>query len=483
MKHLHARLASAICALSFAGAALAADHMDSPIVKNDPAADITDVYTFVNPHDPSETIILTNVVPMATSNSRFSDKVDYIFHIDNGSGDRSITCTFPELATRVSCSGPAGVSVSGPLNQIVQGTNLRVYAGLADDPFFFDLAAFNHTKETLVPQFHNPGTNAFANQNILTIALGIKSSVLSDAGAHPVLKVYASTKRFGGAGLNGGFTGSWFDPANAGHGFTLQVLPPLTAIGGSKNLLYVLWNVYDAAGNQAWITGAGEINGTHVEIANAYTTTKGAFPPVFSGNTPMNKLWGSLTFDFSSCNNGTVHYNGSAAGLGSGDIALTRLTSIEGQSCSLLVNGQIDRMGRPGINTVLIDLLSPHQPTLKDDYNRAENPADWTMFIPEMQKNLAAVDTLDGVTGNNVLPPDALAPVLADDRLIIDVSKPTCDAYLAVELGVANQCGGRTLARDVIDDSFGALIGPGVTDYVALDSTFRNDFPFLGVAN
>ena len=93
MKRLHASLVSAICALSFAGVAFAADHMDSPIVKNDPAADITDVYTFVNPHDPSETIVLTNVVPMATSNSRFSDKVDYIFHIDNGSGDRSITCT------------------------------------------------------------------------------------------------------------------------------------------------------------------------------------------------------------------------------------------------------------------------------------------------------------------------------------------------------------------------------------------------------
>ena len=82
-----------------------------------------------------------------------------------------------------------------------------------------------------------------------------------------------------------------------------------------------------------------------------------------------------------------------------------------------------------------------------------------------------------------MLPPDPLAGVLVDDRLIIDTAIPTCDAYLAVELGVANQCGGRTLTRDVIDDTFGAVIGPGVSDHVGNDSTFLADFPFLGVPN
>lgn len=72
-----------------------------------------------------------------------------------------------------------------------------------------------------------------------------------------------------------------------------------------------------------------------------------------------------------------------------------------------------------------------------------------------------------------------LASVLVDDRLIIDTSKAQCDAYLAVELGVP-QCGGRTLVRDVIDDSLGAIVGPGVSDNVANDSVFLGDFPFLG---
>ena len=481
MKRLYATTLAAAIAASFAGAAIAADHLDSPITKNDPAADITDIYAFVNPKDPTETILVTDVVPLATSNSRFSDKVDYIVHVDNGSGDQAITCRFPELATRVQCSGPGGLTASGALNQVNQGQNMRVFAGLADDPFYFDFTAFIATKETLTPQFHNPGTNFFKNLNVLTIVLGVKSSALTNDGAKPVLKVYGSTKRIGGAGLNGGFTGSWFDPANSGHGFTLQVLPPFS--GGVKNLLYVLWNVYDASGRQSWITGVGEINGSHADVTDAYTTSNGAFPPHFSPGMPTLNRWGTLSFDFTTCNSGSVHYNGSMAGLGSGDIPLTRLTQIEGQSCSLLVNGQIDRMGRPGINTVLIDLLAPHVTTLKDAYNRAEDPSAWQMFAAEMQKNLAALDTLDGVTGNNVLPPAQLAPVLADDRLIIDVSKPMCDAYLAVELGVTTQCGGRTFQRDVIDDTLGAIVGPGVSDFVAGDSTYRSDFPFIGVAN
>ena len=75
-----------------------------------------------------------------------------------------------------------------------------------------------------------------------------------------------------------------------------------------------------------------------------------------------------------------------------------------------------------------------------------------------------------------------MASVLVDDRLIVDTSKSTCDAYLAVELGLPS-CGGRTLARDVIDDSLGAIVGPGVSDNVGNDSVFLTDFPFVGRPN
>lgn len=469
---------AAMMSLGVAGMAAAADHLDSPVVKGDPAADITDHFAFVNPDNPDELILIMDVVPLANATSAFSDVVNYSFHIDNGSGDQTITCTFPNR-TQVECQG-MGMSVSGPLNHINAAADLRVYAGLADDPFFFDFTAFNATKATLAAQFTNPGTDFFKGLDVMTIVLGINSDRLSDNGAHPVLKTFVSTERLAGAGLNSGFTGTWYDPANSGHGFNLQVLPP-TESGGAKRV-WMLWAVFDEQGKQMWVAGLGRIEGSDIIIDVAYRALGGAFPPGFSAGMPHAELWGSLTFHFDSCMYGTVHYDGSAAGFPSGDIALERLSRIDGLHCGIQHTGRLDRNGRPGVSTALIDLLPPYSETLKDAYNMAMM-ADWPSFTGEIEISLTALDTLDGVTGNSVLPPQALAPVLAADRLVTDVSIPDCGAYLAVELGVAGQCGGRTLAADVIDATLGAVVGPGVSDHVASDSDFRESFPFIGFPN
>jgi hypothetical protein len=82
--------------------------------------------------------------------------------------------------------------------------------------------------------------------------------------------------------------------------------------------------------------------------------------------------------------------------------------------------------------------------------------------------------------------------VLADDRLYLntkvgDSGALTCGQYLAVEANatgiVPNQdCGGRTLAYDVIDTTYSALAAgvlSGVTDGVASDGKPTTTFPFL----
>ena len=333
--------------LSFGAAIQAADHLDGPAVSNDPAADINDVYAFINPNDPGELILVATVMPLANSESRFSDAVDYQFHIQNTAGEaneENISCRFRGRAAI--CRGPQGIEVGGRQGRINQEAGMRVFAGLRDDPFFFDLVAFQQTVETLAPQFTNPGQDFFTGLNTLAIVVGIDTGLLSGDGS--VFKVYASTRR----------------AENPGRG------QPST---------------------------------------------------------------------------------------------------------------QVDRMGRPGINTALIDLLA--STGKKDQYNQAEDLSSWSpLFENEIANNLAALDTLDGIVGNNLLPPMILASVLVDDRLLVDVSNPVCDAYLAVELGV-NQCGGRTLERDVIDDTFGAVVGPGVSDFVGNTSVFLADFPFLGQPN
>lgn len=458
------------------GSVQAADHLDSPIVRNDPASDINDVYAFVNPNDASELILALTAVPVAGTDSRFSDAVDYSFHLDNGSDSLSITCNFSGNGFQVHCAGPNGLTASAPINQTGMGNNMRVHAGLFDDPFFFDLEAFNETVETQAPQFTDPGTDFFAPLSTLAIVLGVDIDAITNDGMDPVVQAWTSTNRTGNTGVSAGFSGSWFDSSNSGHGFTLQVLEPTEP--SESDRLYAIWNVYDNLGDQAWVFGVGEIEGNRVEM-DAFISENGDFPPSFSGVGPDVLSWGQLSFEFASCSSGEVTFDTDFSGFStSGTVPLERLTSIKGRSCALLTSGQIDRKGRPGINTVLIDLFEDKG--LKDEYNMASDPATWDQFIAEIESNLEALDGLDGTEGNTALPPEDLAPVLADDRLVIDTSEPECDAYLAVELGVEDQCGGRTLSRDVIDDTLGAIVGPGVSDFVGFTSPIRDDFPFLG---
>ena len=242
------------------------------------------------------------------------------------------------------------------------------------------------------------------------------------------------------------------------------------------------WYIYDSQGRQRWIVGNGTISGSTLTVSNAYSTSGGLFPPRFSSSQVVQLPFGSITMNFTSCNSGSLSFTttDTTFGTASGTLLLSRLTQIKNQPCTFFTSGQVDRMGRPGINTVLINVLPNTGTALKEAYNRSSNPGEWSaLFLQEMTNNLSALDTLDGTSGNALLPAATLASVLVDDRLLIDTSKANCNAYLAVEL-MGSDCGGRTLARDVIDDSLGAIVGPGVSDNVANDSVFLSGFPFLG---
>jgi hypothetical protein len=147
---------------------------------------------------------------------------------------------------------------------------------------------------------------------------------------------------------------------------------------------------------------------------------------------------------------------------------------------------QIDRMGRPAINTVMDDSFfptgtgSPISTPLKNKYNQDSNPTDWvTNYAGMISKTspgfagpLAVVDSLDMVCGNQLLndaekmgsPADyaMLAGVLADDELYVNTAGTLCTGYLAVEqgfLGLTNtDCGGRTLTYDVVNLTYSILV-------------------------
>ncbi len=163
------------------------------------------------------------------------------------------------------------------------------------------------------------------------------------------------------------------------------------------------------------------------------------------------------------------------------------------------IGTQIDRMGRPAINTTLngtLGTVTVDVTTQKDNYNRASDPATWATTVlfgtktvaDEFRANLAVFDVLDqGVTtipgagcSNQLLfngvaagggTPVAtsystFAGILADDRLYLDTSKGVCNRYLSIEGEVATNgtvkhtdCGGRALTYDVIDFTYSMLTG------------------------
>src|SRR5262245_20941154 len=118
-----------------------------------------------------------------------------------------------------------------------------------------------------------------------------------------------------------------------------------------------------------------------------------------------------------------------------------------------MLGAQIDRMGRAGVNTAVTDPFNQNSNTkgaAQDGYNAAANPAQWSSsFARRFAGNLAILDALDGVCGNQLLAgPTAtagrystLAGVLADDQLYVNTNSGTCTIYLAVEanaVGVTN---------------------------------------------
>ncbi len=152
------------------------------------------------------------------------------------------------------------------------------------------------------------------------------------------------------------------------------------------------------------------------------------------------------------------------------------------------LGAQLDRMGRPAVNTALnhtFDGDADATQAAKDAWNEDDDPSGWAAaFHEEIEANLGILDSLDSTCGNQLLAAptenderyNTLAGVLADDRLYVNSGSGTCTIYLAVEanaVGIPNgDCGGRVPSYDVIGTTYSALaLGAlsGFDDNVAAD--------------
>ncbi len=197
----------ALALLCFAVPASAADQGDGPALMGDPAADVADVYAFVSPADSTRLVLVMTVHAFATESSRFSPRVDYLLHVEQNIGLGAVfdfRCRFDDLAYE--CTGPGGLVGTGTLGSAGGGAPFRVWAGLADNPFFFDREAFDASLARLrgAPEQERGlcgveggvgGHDYFAGTNVLAIVLELPSSVVTDGGETPELLVWGRTVR------------------------------------------------------------------------------------------------------------------------------------------------------------------------------------------------------------------------------------------------------------------------------------------------
>ncbi len=129
--------------------------------------------------------------------------------------------------------------------------------------------------------------------------------------------------------INFGHTGSWFNPDQAGQGFSLEVVP---ATGeGEPDLLVAYWFTYarGASGGvnrQRWFQAQGPIEGNSAELS-VLQVTGGIFND--PGDVTAVEI-GTVTFAFASCNDAVVSYRMDLDGDGNeetkGEVPIIRLT-------------------------------------------------------------------------------------------------------------------------------------------------------------
>ena len=224
-------VASVLCPLTVfvGGRAIAADHAESPGADADPAGDLADVFLFVSPENNRRLVGAITFggrpAPRSRTDIVYCDpKLIYVLNIGraNAAGQFTnqpvvkVVARFGKSDTgrcgvQLENVPGAGGTFSGATETILtSSTGLRAFAGMRNDPFFFDaegyngmVAAFDSAAPpggSLVNSF-GLGTRArrdsFANRNITAVVFEMDLDVVAPAsgGSRPKIQAWATTAR------------------------------------------------------------------------------------------------------------------------------------------------------------------------------------------------------------------------------------------------------------------------------------------------
>jgi hypothetical protein len=197
--------------------AVASDHQDTPEVELNPRCDINDVYAFPGSTNDRIVLVMTTSSPIGTgAAASFDNDKLYQLKIDNddpsdGVEDLVLQFTFSGsgASQTVTLRGPVAPVNTGTANKLspaspavsgTVGTNLgsasdiQLFAGLRDDPFYLDLERFFRIIPDRKPVtgdlsqlpdtptescFRSPGIDYLAGFNTLAIVVELPESRLT----------------------------------------------------------------------------------------------------------------------------------------------------------------------------------------------------------------------------------------------------------------------------------------------------------------
>lgn len=212
--------------------AIAADHAESPGADADQAADLADVFLFTSPENPRRLVAAITFGGRSGPRSRIDQnfvcdtRVVYVLNIEraNAAGTFTNQPTFQVAgrfgtvvatgrcgALRLENVPGAGGTFDGPIDTVFTSTTgLKAFAGLRNDPFFFDAEGYNG----MVAAFDGPPPaggylvnafglgqrarrDSFANRNVSVIVFEIDLDTVAPAvnGVRPKIQVWATTAR------------------------------------------------------------------------------------------------------------------------------------------------------------------------------------------------------------------------------------------------------------------------------------------------
>jgi len=182
-----------------------ADHGDAPIASNNASTDIADVFAFLDPNDNDRLILAMTqrgfiaagenanfgifdqflkyrIQLELTGDARPDVFIDITFsRVESRGGPQTATITFsPSGLTFTARTTQSTTELVAPPQVVTEdpGSRIKFYAGLCDDPFFFDIPATNCfvvSARRGAPDFtcFQRGRDSFAGYNLMGIALSI----------------------------------------------------------------------------------------------------------------------------------------------------------------------------------------------------------------------------------------------------------------------------------------------------------------------